>query len=142
MFFQIGTYYGNQRHHFGRAKDQILNAYTYVAAQGKSIAPSYNGSSETAVLGIYPLSKNGLTDAEKAEICAFSDGAVACAPETANVVPFSKDNITLKESTADGVNEKDLKSPVLTGISGNIMNYITKGTKAIGHIILSQIKSK
>ena len=138
----FGTYYGNQRHHFGRAKDQILNAYTYVAAQGKSIAPSYNGSSETAVFGIYPLSKNGLTDAEKAEICAFSDGAVACAPETANVVPFSKDNITLKESTADGVNEKDLKSPVLTGISGNIMNYITKGTKAIGHIILSQIKSK
>ncbi len=138
----FGTYYGNQRHHFGRAKDQILNAYTYVAAQGKSIAPSYNGSSETAVFGIYPLSENGLTDAEKAEICAFSDGAVACAPETANVVPFSKDNITLKESTADGVNEKDLKSPVLTGISGNIMNYITKGTKAIGHIILSQIKSK
>ena len=138
----FGTYYGNQRHHFGRAKDQILNVYTLVASQGKSIAPSYNGSSETAVFGIYPLSKNGLSDKEKKEICAFSDGAVAVAPESSDVSPFTKDNITVREGTADGINEKDLKNPVMTGISGNLFNYITKGAKAIGHIILTQIKSK
>ena len=40
------------------------------------------------------------------------------------------------------INEKDLKNPVMTGISGNVFNYITKGVKAIGHIIFTQIKSK
>jgi hypothetical protein len=36
----FGTYYGKQRHHFSRANDEILETYTLVAAQGKSIAPS------------------------------------------------------------------------------------------------------
>ena len=138
----FGTYYGNQRHHFGRAKDQILNVYTLVASQGKSIAPSYNGSSETTVFGIYPFTKNGLSDDEKIEICAFADGAVASAPKGSDVAPFTKDNIIVREGTADGINEKDLKSPVLTGVSGNIVNYITKGARAIGHIIFTQIKSR
>jgi hypothetical protein len=138
----FGTYYGKQRHHFSRAKDQILNVYTLVASQGKSIAPSYNGSTETAVLGIYPLSEDGLTDAEKTEICAFSDGAIISVPEDSGIVPFDEDNISVREGTADGINEKDLKSPVLTGISGNILNYVVKGVRAIGHIILTQIKAK
>ena len=94
------------------------------------------------MFGIYPLSKAGLTDKEKAEICAFSDGAVAVSPEGSEASPFLKDNITVREGTADGINEKDLKSPVMTGISGNLLNYITKGAKAIGHIIFTQIKSK
>ncbi len=138
----FGTYYGKQRHHFGRAKDQILGVYTLVTPQGKSIAPSYNGSCETAVLGIYPLSAEGLTDEERLEICAFADGAVATAPEGSKVAPFTKDNISVREGTADGINEKDLKSPVLTGLSGNLGKYITKGSRAIGHIILTQIKAR
>ncbi|MBR3835464.1 MAG: glycosyl hydrolase family 57 [Clostridia bacterium] len=138
----FGTYYGKQRHHFGRAKDQILDVYTLVASQGKSIAPSYNGSTETAVFGIYPLAKEGLSEQEKTQICAFADGAVVSAPKTSDVQPFSGDNITVRESTADGINEKDLKNPVLTGVSGNIVNYITKGARAIGHIIITQIKSR
>lgn len=138
----FGTYYGKQRHHNGRAKDQILDVYTLVASQGKSIAPSYNGSSETNVLGLYPLSAKGLSGEEKAEICAFSDGAVVATPENADVAPFIKDNITVREGNADGINEKDLKNPVMTGISGNLINYITKGTKAIGHILITQLKSK
>lgn len=138
----FGTYYGRQRHHFGRAKDQILGVYTLVTPQGKSIAPSYNGSCETAVIGIYPLSAKGLSDDERLEICAFADGAVATAPESADVIPFTKDNITVREGTADGINEKDLKSPIMTGLSGNIGKYITKGSRAIGHIIATQIKAK
>lgn len=108
----FGTYYGNQRHHFGRAKDQILNVYTLVASQGKSIAPSYNGSTETAVLGIYPLSADGLTEKEKTEICAFADGAVTASAKESDIQPFSGDNITVREGTADGINEKDLKNPL------------------------------
>jgi hypothetical protein len=138
----FGTYYGNQRHHFGRAKDQILDVYTLVASQGKSIAPSYNGSTETAVLGIYPLSADGLSEKEKSEICAFSDGAVIASPKDSDIQPFVGDNITVREGTADGINEKDLKNPVMTGLSGNLISYITKGVKAISHIIVTQIRSK
>ncbi len=138
----FGTYYGRQRHHHGRSKDEILDVYTLVAAQGKSIAPAYNGSSETAVLGLYPLSSTGLSDEERIQICAFSDGAVISSPEESDVAPFIKDNISVREGMADGIDEKDLKSPVMTGISGNLLNYITKGAKAIGHIIITQLKSK
>ncbi len=138
----FGTYYGKQRHHFGRARDEILDVYTLVASQGKSIAPSYNGSSETAVLGIYPLSDKGLSEQEIKEICAFSDGAVVAAPENALAAPFVRDNITVREGNADGINEKDLKSPVMTGIAGNLGNYIIKGSRAIGHIIFSQLKAR
>ena len=138
----FGTYFGKQRHHFSRSKDQILDVYTLVAAQGKSIAPSYNGSCETAVLGIYPISENGISEKELADICAFADGAVISTPDSSDIAPFEKDNITVRESTADGINEKDLKNPVMTGFSGNLKNYITKGTKAIGHIIITQLKSK
>ena len=138
----FGTYYGKQRHHFSRAKNQIQDVYTLVTPQGKSIAPSYNGSCETAVLGIYPLSADGLSAEETEEICAFADGAVAAAPEGSEVAPFTKDNISVREGTADGKDEKDLKSPILTGLSGNLGKYITKGSRAIGHIIANQIKAR
>lgn len=138
----FGTYYGKQRHHNGRAKDEILDVYTLVASQGKSIAPAYNGSSEIAVLGLYPLSAEGLSEKERTELCAFTDGAVLTAPEDCDIAPFIKDNISVREGTADGIDEKDLKNPVMTGISGNLINYITKGVKAIGHIIITQLKSR
>ena len=35
-----------------------------------------------------------------------------------------------------------LKNPVMTGISGNLGKYITKGVKAITHIVTTQIKAK
>ena len=138
----FGSYFGKQRHHFGRAKDEILGTYTLVAAQGKSIAPSYNGCSETAVIALYPITGNGISDKEKEEICAFADGALITAPAKAKISPFSKDNTTVREGNADGINEKDLKSPVLASISGNMGKYITRGAKAISHIIFTQIKSK
>lgn len=138
----FGTYYGKQRHHFGRAKDEILDTYTLVAAQGKSIAPSYNGSQETAMFGIYPMLCGKLTEEETEEICAFADGALLTAPENDVIAPFTKDNIVLKEISADGINEKDLKNPVLTGFSGNLGKYITNGARAVAHIITTQIKAK
>ena len=137
-----GTYYGKQRHHFGRANDEILDTYTLVAAQGKSIAPSYNGSKETAIFGLYPMSKDGLSEDEKNEICAFANGSVITANDNSMISPFSNDNVILHESNADGIDEKDLKNPVLTGLSGNLGKYITNGAKAITHIIKTQYKAK
>ena len=137
----FGTYYGPQRHHWSRARDQILNAYTLVAAQGKSIAPSYNGCSETAVLAFYPLGADGLSEKLKKEICAFSDGAIV-AGESETARAFTKDNVTFRQVKTDGIDEKDLKSPVLTGIGGNLIKYLTRGPVAIGHIIFTQLRAR
>ncbi len=137
-----GTYYGKQRNHWSRAKGQVLDAYTLVAAQGKSIAPSYNGSSETAFFGLYPMSSEGLRESERKEICAFADGALITAPETASLAPFTKDNISVRESKSDGKSEADLKNPVMTGFNKNLGQYIKKGVRGIGHIVISQIKAR
>lgn len=138
----FGTYYGKQRHHWGRAKDEILATYTLVTPQGKSIAPSYNGNAETAMLAFYPLSGIAPASEELEEIIAFCDGAVAVAPENSDISPFEGDNVVIKKASSDSINEKDLKNPIMTGFSGNLKNYITKGSKAIGHIIKTQIKAK
>lgn len=138
----FGTYYGNQRHHFGRAKDEILGTYNLVAAQGKPLAPSYNGSSETAVLGLYAFDGGTPDQSRLSEICAFADGCVASSGDKSVASPFDGDNVKAKEGKADNKSEKDLKNPVMTGIYGNLKNYITKGAVAIGHIILTQLKTK
>ncbi len=138
----FGTYYGSQRHHWGRAKDEILATYTLVTPQGKSIAPSYNGSSETAMIAFYAVDSPLPSGKTLEEIKAFADGAVVSAPEGAAAQAFYGDNVKLKEPNADGVSEKNLKNPILTGISGNMMKYITRGSRAIGHIIKTQLKSR
>ncbi len=138
----FGTYYGKQRHHWSRAKGQVLDAYTLVAAQGKSIAPSYNGSSETAIFGLYPLSSSNLNDEQYAEVCAFADGSLITVPVGSPVAPFTGDNITVREGRADGKSEADLKNPVMTGFNKNLGQYIKKGARGIGHIIISQIKAR
>lgn len=138
----FGTYYGKQRHHWGRAKDEILATYTLVTPQGKSIAPSYNGNAETAMTAFYAVDSPMPGDKELAEMKAFADGAVVCAPDGAAAQAFYGDNVKIKEPNADGISEKNLKNPILTGISGNVMNYVTKGSRAIGHIIKKQLKSR
>lgn len=137
----FGTYYGPQRHHWGRAKDQILKVYTLVAAQGKSIAPSYNGCSESAVMAFFPYNGKELKDDQRAEICAFCDGGVVSG-ESDSVRAFEKDNVIFRQAKTDGIDEKDLKNPVLTGLTGNLVKYITRGPVAIGHILKEQFKSR
>ena len=137
-----GTYYGKQRNHWSRAKGEVLDAYTLVAAQGKSIAPAYNGSSETALFGLYPMSSEGLGETERNEICAFADGALITAPDISPLAPFTRDNISVRESKADGKSEADLKNPVMTGFNRNLGQYIKKGARGIGHILISQLKAR
>jgi hypothetical protein len=128
----FGTYYGKQRHHRGRAKDQVLDAYTLVAAQGKSIAPSYNGTSETAILGIYGFGES-LTEEKLSEIRAFADGCVAVTSEDSAVAAYEGDNVKFREYKKDNNSEKDLKNPVMTGLMGNLGEYIYKGVRGIGN---------
>lgn len=137
-----GTYYGKQRHHFGRAKDQILAAYNFVAAQGKPLAPSYNGNSETAIMGLFAFNESEPKGEKLEEICTFADGAVVSCEDGYIVSPFLEDNTVFAKVQKDETSENNLKSPVLTGFYKNFGEYVTKGARAIGHIIFTQLKTR
>lgn len=138
----FGTYYGKQRHHWSRAKDQILATYVLVTPQGKSIAPAYNGNHEISMLAIVGFEGKEPQEAVLNDTLAFADGAVVIADESNILAPYDEDNVFFKEAKADGIKEDKLMNPVFSGISGNIGKYITLGAKAIGHIVSKQIKSK
>lgn len=138
----FGTYYGKQRHHFSRAKGQILDAYTLVAAQGKSIAPSYNGCSETAILGLYIFEGEPSEGERLDEILSFADGAVMSCGEDEAVKIFTEDNVRFEKTKEDGISENKLKNPVMTGFAGNLKDYIVKGGKGILHIVKTQISAR
>ncbi|MBR1762485.1 MAG: hypothetical protein IJ731_03870 [Eubacterium sp.] len=138
----FGTYYGPQRHHWGRANDEILATYTLVTPQGKSLAPAYNGNSETALMGIFAFEGAEPEGKQLENILAFADGAVATDNEEGILTPFYDDDVKFKEAKADSIDESKLKNPIMTGFAGNLKNYVTKGSKAISHIIKSQIKAK
>ncbi|MGN0448683.1 MAG: hypothetical protein ACI4GC_09085 [Acutalibacteraceae bacterium] len=138
----FGTYYGNQRHHHGQSGGKILATYTLITPQGKSIAPAYNGVSETSLLSLYGFKGDKIEGELLSDIISFCDGAVAASPENSILSPFYDDNVSVKKPLADSVNENKLKSPILTGISGNLGKYIVRGAKAIGYIIVKQIKAR
>lgn len=139
----FGTYYGKQRHHFSRAKGEVLDAYTLVAAQGKPLAPSYNGCSEKSLITLY-INQGDFDEKapQVAEALAFADGAVLSCGENENVNIFEGDNVSFRKVQADGITEAKLKNPVMTGFGGNLKEYITKGARGIGHIIIEQIKAR
>ncbi len=134
----FGTYYGKQRHHRGRAKDEILDTYTLVTPQGKSIAPAYNGNSENAVMALFGYD----TENDFSEAVAFADGAVLTAPENSILQPYYGENVEFKEIKPQEAAEVKLRNPILNGLKGNLSKYITKGGKAIFHIVKAQIKAK
>ncbi len=138
----FGTYYGSQRHHWGRANDEILKTYTLVTPQGKSIAPSYNGNSENAVMALYGYPKGKTDEKDLSEAVAFADGAVVTAPENALLQPYYEDNVRFKEIKSQAESDVKLRNPILNGISGNLSKYIVNGGKAIFHIVKSQVKAK
>ena len=138
----FGTYYGKQRHHRGRAKDEILNTYTLVTPQGKSIAPSYNGNSENAFMALFTYPKGKTDEKDLAEAVAFADGAVVTAPDSALLQPYYEDNVKFKETKSQADSDVKLRNPILNGISGNISKYIVNGGRAVFHIVKSQIKAR
>lgn len=137
----FGTYYGKQRHHWSRSKGQILDTYVLVTPQGKSIAPAYNGNSETQMLALYAQNPFSCDEKVLSQMLSFADGCVAVAPEGSLLAPYYDDNSVIKEASAEIVDESQLMSPVLSGIKGNLSKYITKGSRAIGHIVKEQIKA-
>lgn len=137
----FGTYYGPQRHHWGRARDQILDTYTLVTPQGKSIAPAYNDNSETALLELLVFDGSQPDQKLLQELNGLADGAVANAPDCTALLPFYRDNVLLHDAKAEAVDVHKLRNPILTGLSGNLGKYLTRGVRAIGHIIAAQIRA-
>ena len=119
-------------------KGQIIDTFTLITPQGKSLAPSYNGVSETSLTGLY------VYDSEMPEndILSFADGAVVVSPEDSLLQPFYDDNVRFEKAKADNIDERKLRSPIMTGIAGNIKNYAFKGSRAIFHILKQQIKAR
>lgn len=138
----FGTYDGPQRHHWGRAKDEVLGTYTLVSAQGKSLAPSYNGVTETAVSAFFPFDGEKISDEQLSEINAFSDGAVVTAPESSIAQPFYGCNVEFTDTKEVNISENELKNPIAMNFKGNLGKYVTKGTRAISHIIREQLKAR
>lgn len=139
----FGTYYGKQRNHFSRSKGEILGAYNLVAAQGKPLAPSYNGCSEKSLMALYTYEGDfDEKDERVTEALGFADGAVLSCGENEPIGIFERDNVTFRKAQTDGITEAKLKNPVMTGFTGNLKDYIVKGLRGIGHIIIEQIKSR
>lgn len=138
----FGTYYGKQRHHWSRAKGEILETYIYVTPQGKSIAPAYNGAHECAMLALFGFEGAEPSGKTLNDIIAFSDGAVVSCPEDSVLGEYYLDNAVPHKAQAEDVDEKKLKNPVFSGLAGNIGKYITLGSRAVFHIVKAQIKSK
>ncbi len=135
----FGTFYGPQRHHPNRSGDRIPKTFTLVAPQSKSLAPSYNGSRERAVLCLYPFRGKLPEETSFADQLAFADGAYVTGSDSL-LRPFSGDNVTVH--TGGGpVNEK-IRSPLLTGIRGNLWKYVVYGVRAVSYIIRRQRKAK
>ncbi len=136
----FGTYYGKQRHHPNQSGDRIPLTYSLIAPQGKSLAPSYNGCSERAVLCLMPFLNDFPQEDRLAELTAFADGAYASG-SSGGFSPFAGENVIVHQ-IGNKPDKIKIRSPLMTGIKGNLGKYIFRGARAITYIIRSQIKAK
>lgn len=132
----FGTYAGPQRHHPNRSGERIPKTYTMIAPQGKSLAPSYNGSRETALHCIAPFSGKFPEEQSLQRHLAFADGAYVTGT-AGPLSPFREDNIQLHPPGEIQTKIK-MHSPVLTGFGGHPLRFIYRGVRAITYILLRQ----
>ena len=136
----FGTFYGRQRHHPNRSKDRIPKTYSLIAPQGKSLAPSYNGSRERAVLCLLPFAGEQPDDSRLQELLAFTDGAYATGKDRL-LSPFDGDNVWVHSAEKQSGPVK-VKSPLLSGVKGNLGKYVVYGARAVAYIIKKQRRAK
>lgn len=135
----FGTFFGKQRHHHNRSDDKIPLTYTLIAPQGKSLAPSYNGSREISVLGLVPF--ENIPEGEGlSELLSFSDGAFVSGTDGI-LSAFDSENVTV-HNIGNKLENVKIRSPLLSGIKGNLGKYIVRGTKAVAYIVRRQHKAK
>lgn len=136
----FGTFTGRQRHHPNRSDDRIPLTYTLIAPQGKSLAPSYNGSREKAVLCLLPFAGDWPEERRLTDLLAFADGACVTGTDGA-LSPFAGQNVSTG-AAAPTEGDRKLRSPLLTGIKGNWGRYAVRGTRAVLYIVRRQRQAK
>ena len=136
----FGTYFGKQRHHPNRSNDRIPLTYSLIAPQSKSLAPAYNGSRERAVLCLMPFEGSMPQESALDALTVFADGAYPTGSDGC-LSPFAGDNVRVHRAENMTGNPK-IRSPLLSGIKGNVGKYIRYGTRAIAYIVRSQIRSR
>lgn len=136
----FGTFTGRQRHHPNRSGDRIPLTYTLIAPQGKSLAPSYNGSRERAMLCLRPFEGGFPEENLLNELLAFADGAYVTGAD-GPLSPFAGQNVSTGAATPTAGDRK-LRSPLLTGIKGNRGKYAVRGARAILYIVRRQRRAK
>ena len=127
-------------YHINRSGDRIPLTYTLIAPQGKSLAPSYNGSREQAVMCLLPFGGEMPAKEELDDLLAFADGAFATGSDGV-VSPFEGENVTVHQ-VEDKLENAKIRSPLLSGIKGNLGKYIVRGAKAVIYITGRQRKAK
>ncbi len=136
----FGTFTGSQRHHPNRSGDRIPLTYTLIAPQGKSLAPSYNGSRERAAMCLLPFAGETPDAGALADLLAFADGAFAVGSDGV-LSPFSGENVSVRPVETDPGDVK-IRSPLLSGIKGNLGRYVFRGARALTYILRTQRKAR
>ncbi|MBR5410263.1 MAG: hypothetical protein IK104_06285 [Clostridia bacterium] len=136
----FGTFDGRQRHHPNRSGDVVPRTYTLIAPQGKSLAPSYNGSRERALMCLTPF-EGELPDEERMrELLAFADGAFATGTDTL-LAPYNGENVWV-QSAEKQTGKVRVRSPLFGGVKGNPVKYAFRGARALGYIVKKQRRAK
>ncbi len=136
----FGTYFGKQRHHPNRSGERIPLTYTLIAPQGRSLAPSYNGCSERAVLCLLPFAGSLPAEQRLEALLAFADGAYATGQDGC-LRPFAGDNVSVPRA-ADKPRNVKIRSPLLSGVKGNLGRYVVRGAGAVAYILRCQRKAE
>ncbi len=131
----FGTFTGRQRHHPNRSGDKIPLTYTLIAPQGKSLAPSYNGSRERMLLCLLPFTGETPDSRRLNTLLAFADGAHV-EGTSGPLSPFSGENVCLRPASAQA--GQKIRSPLLTGVKGNLGKYALRGARAVLYIARRQ----
>ena len=136
----FGTFAGRQRHHPNRSGDRIPKTYTLIAPQGKSLAPSYNGSRERALLCLLPFAGDRPEEDRLASLLAFADGAYVTGADGI-LSPFAGDNVWLRGAEKQDGTVK-VRSPLLGGVKGNLGRYVVRGAGAVAYILKKQRQAR
>ena len=135
----FGTFYGPQRRHPNRSGDRIPDTYTLIAPQGKSLAPAYNGARERTVMCISAYNGEMPPEETLRDLLAFADGAYAAGSDGI-LSAAGCDNVWLKP--ADAAGDVKMRSPLFTGIKGNLGKYVVRGVRAVAYIAKTQHNAK
>ena len=136
----FGTFTGRQRHHPNRSGDRIPKTYTLIAPQGKSLAPSYNGSRERALLCLLPFAGEQPDEERLRDLLAFADGAYASGKDRF-LSPYAGENVWVR-GAAKQSGAVRVRSPLLGGLKGNLGKYVFYGAGALTYIVKKQRGAK